>query len=60
MFDPIRGSIWKANVNFFIGSLFLGSFALWAAIVIIQTAWGTNPIAKAFAATIYAETHLPD
>ena len=57
--DPIRGSIWKSNVNTFLGILFLSSVALLAGIIIIRAAWGINPIENAFAAAVAQETQLP-
>ena len=56
MFDPIKGSIWKSNINFFLGALLLGSCGLWAIIVIVETAWNVNPVATAFAEVVYKET----
>jgi hypothetical protein len=60
MFDKyeLRGSIWKSRVNSLIGSLFLGACALWAAIFMIELAWGVNPLAKAFASAISNHTML--
>ncbi len=59
MLDPIRGSVWKSRVNSVIGLMFVGSCAIWAGLVIVQAAWGTNPLANAFAAMVQAETQLP-
>lgn len=39
--------------------LFLSSFALWAALIIVQTAWHTNPLATAFAQMLDREIMLP-
>ncbi|TSC69419.1 MAG: hypothetical protein G01um101456_198 [Parcubacteria group bacterium Gr01-1014_56] len=58
MLDPIRGSIWKSNVNSWLGTLFLASCALWAVVVIVQTAWGTNPVTNAFAAIIESQAEI--
>lgn len=63
MFDtytPIRGSLLRQRVNASLGSLFLLSFALWAALIMFEVRWGINPIANAFAATIVRETTLPN
>jgi hypothetical protein len=59
MLKPIRGSVWKSRVNSFIGFMFVGSCAIWAGLVIVQAAWGTNPLANAFIAIVQAETQLP-
>ena len=59
MIDPIRGSIWQSNINSTLGSLLLASCALWAAVVIVQTAWHINPVTSVFAAVIEMETTLP-
>ncbi len=59
MIDPIRGSILQSHINSVLGSLLLASCALWAVVVIVQTAWGVNPVTKAFAAVIERETTLP-
>ncbi len=58
-FTQARGSLWQQRVNTGLGSLFLGSFALWAGLIMCEFAWGTNPIANAFSATIARETQLP-
>jgi hypothetical protein len=62
MFDAykLRDSIWKSRVNSALGSIFLGSVALWAALLIAEASWGTNPLASAFEKAVYARTHLPD
>lgn len=57
-FDPIRASIWRSNVHTLIGIIFLSSCALWAATIIVQAAWGVNPVANAFASVIDRETQL--
>ncbi|HVV15284.1 MAG TPA: hypothetical protein VHD55_02725 [Candidatus Paceibacterota bacterium] len=57
-FTPVRGSLWKQRVNAGIGSLFLGSVALWAALLMFEIGWGMNPVAKAFAAAVAHETAL--
>ena len=54
-----RKSIWKVRVNAFLGSIFLGTCALWAALIMIQASWGINPVANAFASVVEAETQLP-
>ena len=59
MVTLVRISIWKLRVNTFIGSLFLGTCALWAALIMIQASWGANPVANAFANVIKSETQLP-
>ena len=56
MFDPIRGSVWKSRVNSFIGLLFVGSFGLWALVVVMQAGWGINPLVNSFSAIIEKET----
>jgi hypothetical protein len=62
MFDAyaLRDSIWKSRVNSLIGSIFLGSVALWAALLIVEASWGTNPLATAFEKAVYTRTYLPD
>lgn len=62
MFDKyeLRGSIWKSRVNSIIGSVFLGSVALWAAIFMTELTWGINPVIEAFAATVEMRTTLPN
>ena len=59
MIDPIKGSILKSHVNSILGSLLLGSCALWAGMAIIQTAWLINPVTTAFAAMVEKGTTLP-
>ncbi len=60
MIDPIRGSIWRSNINSFLGTMFLGSVGLFAGILIWQAGVGTNPIAQAFEATVYkSNTYIP-
>jgi hypothetical protein len=44
----MKGELLKARVNTAIGILFVGSFALWATIMILQFAFNQNPIADAF------------
>ncbi|MBC7836754.1 hypothetical protein H7X87_03180 [Acetobacteraceae bacterium] len=60
MIDPIRGSVWRSNVHFFVGTIFLATCGLWAGLVMVQAAWGINPISQAFASTINSELQLPD
>ncbi|HVV39022.1 MAG TPA: hypothetical protein VHD31_01725 [Candidatus Paceibacterota bacterium] len=63
MFDDykkIRGSIWQSNINSWLGSLFLISVALWAALIMMHFVWNTNPIANTFTAAIVHETQLPN
>ena len=57
--DPIRGSIWKSHVNFFLGTMLLASVGLWASVVMVHAAWGINPVTNAFAAVVKQETQLP-
>lgn len=60
MIDPIRGSIWRSNINSWLGSLFLASVALLAGIIMWQAASGTNPLVGAFEATVYKHsTYIP-
>lgn len=49
---PSEAHVLKENISTMLGSLLLGSVALWAGITIWQTATGTNPITKAFAAVL--------
>ncbi|MBX4192129.1 hypothetical protein KW798_01450 [Candidatus Parcubacteria bacterium] len=42
----------KERVSTILGTLLLGSVALWAGVTIWQTATGTNPVTKAFAAVL--------
>ncbi len=58
MIEPIRGSIWKSNVNTFLGTLLLATFALWASLVMWRAAFGENPLANAFSAAIASETQI--
>jgi hypothetical protein len=48
-----------AHINTWLGTLLLGSFALWAGLVIWQTAAGENAIVKAFSKVIEQRTQLP-
>lgn len=57
-FPPIRGSLWKQRVNTILGTLFLSTFALWAATVMFQAVWGIDPITQTFAAVIVNETQV--
>ena len=59
MLGPTRESIWQSRVNSFIGLLFVGTCALWAATFVLRVTWGIDPLAQAFAATIQAETTVP-
>jgi len=60
MIDPIRESIWRSNVNSWLGTLFLGSVALFASIVIWEAGFGANPLVQAFEATVYQHnTYTP-
>jgi hypothetical protein len=60
MIESLRGSIWQSKVRSGLGILFLGTCALWAAVIIIQTAWGVNPIAQAFAKALDREVTEPN
>ncbi len=53
MLDPIGASVLKSKINSYLGMLFVGSFGLLASVVIIQAAFGYNPLTKAFENTIY-------
>ena len=44
----MKGEILKARINSFIGILFVGSFALWASVIIWQAAFDENPLVNAF------------
>ncbi len=44
----LKEEILKAKVNSFIGIVFVGSFALWAGIIIWQTAFEENPLVNTF------------
>ena len=55
-YKPIRGPLLKSRVNSLIGSLFLGTCALWAATFIWDITTGDNPITHAIVATVGAET----
>lgn len=44
----MKGDILKARVNSFIGILFLGSAALYAGVIIWQTAFDENPLVNVF------------
>jgi hypothetical protein len=53
---PIKGSILKSRINTFVAFAFVGTCALWAALVVVEAAFGVNPIEQAFAQMIYSET----
>jgi hypothetical protein len=55
-----KGSIWKQNVNSLLGSIFLGTVALWAALFMLELQWGTNPIVDAFTKVVESHTTLPE
>ena len=58
--DPLQSSILKSNINFYIGSTFLGTCALFAAVLMIEAGYGMNPIVEAFEATVYKQsTYIP-
>ena len=40
--DPIRGSIWRSNINTFLGCMLIASCALWAVYTILHTATAAN------------------
>jgi hypothetical protein len=44
----MKGDILKARVNSTIGVLFVGSFALLASVIIWESSFDYNPLAKAF------------
>jgi hypothetical protein len=51
-FTPIKGPLLQEKVNTLLGTIFLGTCALWAAIFILDVATGNNPIDKSIAAAI--------
>jgi len=44
----MKGDILKARVNSIIGILFVGSFALWASMLIWQAAFDESPLTNVF------------
>lgn len=46
-FTPIKGSLFSQRVNTWLGSIFLGTVALWAAMLVWNVADGSNPIDRA-------------
>ena len=57
-FSPIKGSLFTERVNSWLGTLFLGSCALWAALFVWNVAAGNNPLDHAIAAAIEHEMSL--
>lgn len=57
-FTPIRRSLFNERVNTFLGVIFLGTCALWAALFVWNISTGSNPINHAFAAAIGQTTDL--
>jgi len=55
-FTPITGSLFNQRVNGFLGSLFLGTVALWAAMLIWNATQGSNPIERALANAVQSST----
>jgi hypothetical protein len=56
--DPIETSVLRSNVNTLIGFALVASCALWAGSVIVQATWHVDPVANAFSAMVYQETHI--
>ena len=52
---PLEADILRSHVNFFLGTMFLGSFTLGAALMIWHAATDKNPVADAIAQTVYAQ-----
>jgi hypothetical protein len=57
-FERPTGSLFRAPVNAFLGSIFLGTCALWAAMFIWNVSSGDNPISQAIASAIEKQTML--
>lgn len=55
MKNPFLKEILLSNINSFLGMLLLSSVALGAGLLMWQTAFGTNPLARAFATMVMAE-----
>jgi hypothetical protein len=52
-------NIWSSQVNMFLSVLFVGSFALGAALILWQAFSGHNPMADVMYTAIQAETQTP-
>jgi hypothetical protein len=48
MIDPIRGSIWKSNINTWLGLTLVFVWGLWAAITIVRVADHANAATSNF------------
>jgi len=55
-FEYIRGSLLTERVNTLLGSVFLGTCALWAALFIWNVTSGSNPLDKAIAKIVVENT----
>ena len=51
-FKPIKGSLFNQRVNTFLGTIFLGTVALWASMFVWNIAEGSNPIDRALTSAI--------
>ena len=45
-FRPIKGSLFNQRVNTLLGTIFLGTVALWAMMFVWNVAEGSNPIER--------------
>jgi hypothetical protein len=52
------GNIFEQPVNSLIGSIFLGTCALWGAIFVWNVTTGSNPIDHVIASVMFAEADL--
>jgi hypothetical protein len=59
MLDSTRHLL-NARVGSFIGSIFIGSFALFFGLIIWRAAHGTDPLAQAFLSTGLFSYELPE
>lgn len=60
MFLRYQRATLKARVNTWLGSLLVGSVALWAALTIWHTATGTNVLVQAFTKVVEQRTALEE
>lgn len=57
-FERPQGNIFREPVNSFIGAVFLGTCALWAALFMWNVSTGSNPLDRAILAAIESQMTL--
>lgn len=58
-FKREKGPLYKQRVNTLVGSIFLGTCALWAAMFVWNVTTGGNPISRTIAAAVQGQTIVP-